>query len=665
MTTGLTRNIRYGSDQERRILQEIRDRVRFWERIVGKKFTEWREAEERVLAALPTDDADAIRQSDREDAGHPQYTTMQIPYSYAVVMAAHTYLTSVFMGRNPVFQVDGRHGEGQQQVQAMEALLQYQMLVGQMGPILYTWLYDSLKYGFGVVGAYWEERLENITQIMPGTDMFGQPTRDHTQQTIQIRRYSGNTLYNVQPQFFIWDVRYPVKNFQKGEFCGRRVKIPWNEVVRKISAGQYMQQNVAAIGPGKGEDYSITDMGSPLLDRPEAYAQTQQWNEVLNIFRTHPMMVDAYEMVIDIIPREWGISQSDFPEKWVFTCTANYGVLFGAQPLGAYHCQYPYMVCSMDAEAYGLATRGYPAVLTDIQNTIDWLLNSHFYNVRAALNNKVVVDPSRVVMKDLLSPLPGGVIRLKPEAYGTDTRLPVSQLTLVDITREHMQDLPAMIGIGERTAGVNDQIMGLLATGGRKTATEVRTSTSFGVNRLKTIAEYMSSASWAPLIQILIQNSQQYYDMEMKLKIAGDLAPGAGQGFAVVDPNIIAGFYDFIPVDGTLPIDRFAQAQLWKELLQGVMVMPQIAAQYDLAGIFQWVAQLSGLKNVTQYKVHITPDQQFQLAMQQGNSVPLVGGRGRRNGAGAAPPPMQRGSNMGMVGPMAPTGQQAPGPVMQ
>jgi hypothetical protein len=571
---------------------------------------------------------------------------MQIPYSYAVVMAAHTYLTSVFMGRNPVLQVDGRHGEGAQQVQAMEALLQYQMLVGQLGPVLYTWLYDALKYGFGTIGVYWEERLENITQLIPQFDMFGGQTNQHQQQTVQIRRYSGNTLYNIQPQFFIWDVRYPVKSFQKGEFAGRRVKIPWNEIIRRIKAGQYMRDNVRAIGPGKGEDYSITDMGSPLLERPEAYAQTQQWNEVLNIFRTHPMMVDAYELVIDVIPVEWGLSKSDFPEKWVFTCTANYGVLFGAQPLGAYHCQFPFMVCAMDAEAYGLSPRGYPSVLTDIQNTIDWLLNSHFYNVRAALNNKVVVDPSRVVMKDLLNPLPGGVIRLKPEAYGTDTRLPVSQLQLVDITREHMADLPAMIGIGERTAGVNDQIMGLLATGGRKTATEVRTSTSFGVNRLKTIAEYMSSGAWAPLTQILIQNSQQYYDMEMKLKIAGDLAPGAGQGFMVVDPNVIAGFYDFIPVDGTLPIDRFAQANLWKELLQGVMAMPQIAAQYDLAGIFQWVAQLSGLKNITQFKVQITPDQQFQLAMQQGNSVPIVGGRrGRANGR--APP--QAGSNMGMV----------------
>jgi hypothetical protein len=659
-----TRQIKYGSDLERRILQEIRDRVRFWERIVGKKFEDWREAEERVLAALPTDDMDAVRKNDRENAGSPQYTTMQIPYSYAVVMAAHTYLTSVFMGRNPVLQLDGRHGEGAAQVQAMEALLGYQMLAGEMGPALYTWLYDSLKYGFGVIGIYWDDVVENITELIPAVDWLGQPTNGFVQQTTQIRRYAGNTIYNVQPQFFIWDVRKPVKEFQKGEFAGRRVKISWNEIVRRTKAGKYMEKNIAAIGPGKGEDYSITDMGSPLLERPESYAQTQQWNEVLNIFRTHPMMVDAYEMVIEIIPKEWGLSQSDFPEKWVFTCTANYGVLFGAAPLGAYHCKYPYMVCPMDPEAYGLTNRGYPEVLADIQNTIDWLLNSHFYNVRAALNNKVVADPSRIVMKDLLNPLPGGVIRLKPEAYGTDTKGPVTQLAIADITRGHMADLPAMIGIGERTAGVNDQIMGLLATGGRKTATEVRTSTSFGVNRLKTLAEYMSMCGWSPLTQILVQNSQQYYDMDMKLRIVGDLAQQAGQPFVNVTPDAIAGFYDFIPVDGTLPIDRFAQANLWKEMIQSVMAIPQISAQFDLAGIFQWVAMLSGLKNINQFKVQITPDQQFQLALQQGNSVPLVGGK-RRGGNGAAPKGNAGGASPGLTSPVHSTGGQAPGPALQ
>ena len=84
---------------------------------------------------------------------------------------------------------------------------------------------------------------------------------------------------------------------------------------------------------------------------------------------------------------------------------------------------------------------------------------------------------------------------------------------------------------------------------------------------------------------------------------------------------MIAGFYDFVPVDGTLQIDRFAQVNLWKELFQTVMTIPQIGLQYDLAGIFQWVAQLAGLKNITQFRVQVLPDQMLQMLAMQGNSI--------------------------------------------
>jgi hypothetical protein len=221
-------------------------------------------------------------------------------------------------------------------------------------------------------------------------------------------------------------------------------------------------------------------------------------------------------MTIELIPKEWQLGGSDWPEKWVFTCTQDFATLIGAEPHGAFHAKFPYQVLPLEPEGYGLTTRGLPEILTPVQNTVDWLINSHFYNVRAVLNNRYVVDPSRVVMKDVLDPLPGGIIRLKPEAYGQPTRDVVSQLPTADITQGHMADLPAIIGIGERTVGVNDQVMGMLESGSnRKTATEVRTSTSFSINRLKTIAEFASASAFEPASQMLVQNSQQYYDMEL------------------------------------------------------------------------------------------------------------------------------------------------------
>jgi hypothetical protein len=624
----LTRQIPNDSETARLILREVRINVQRSLNRLSTKHKEWKEAEERTLAYLPEREIDLARKREREN-GLPQYTTIQIPYSYAVLMSAHTYLTSVFMGRNPVLQFTGRHGESMQQTQALEALIDYQVMVGRFMVPLYTWLYDAGKYGIGVIGEYWEEKIEQVSTVegVPETDQLGNPTGKilKQQRTIRQRTYQGNKIYNVQPWDFLWDTRVPARDFQKGEYCANRFALSWNECKRREQQGFYM--NLDKLAPGDTGDLMNTfDAGAAELDRPEATTNTFiPWEETSAISRKRPSLVRGYECYIEIIPKEWGLSESDYPEKWVFTCSADFKTLIGAQPLGALHCQFPYHILPLECEGYGLVPRGFPRTLEAVQNTIDWLLNSHFYNIRAALNNKIVVDPSRVVMKDVLDPLPGGVIRLKPAAYGTDTNAVMHQMAITDVTQNHIRDLQMMLGIGERTVGINDQIMGMLNAGGRKTATEVRTSTSFGVNRLKTIAEWFSAVGFDPLAQMTVQNTQQYYDGEMKFKIAGDLMLNAGAGFVTVTPDKIMGMYDFVPVDGTLPIDRFAQANLWQQLLGQMRTMPEIMMQYDMAGIFTWVAQLAGLKNINQFKIQVAPDQVLAMQAQRGNVVGMNG----------------------------------------
>src|SRR6478736_3370579 len=60
----------------------------------------WRKAEERVMAYVPESAADSVRRADREVSGTPKYTTIMVPYTYAVLMSAHTYWTSVFFSRD-------------------------------------------------------------------------------------------------------------------------------------------------------------------------------------------------------------------------------------------------------------------------------------------------------------------------------------------------------------------------------------------------------------------------------------------------------------------------------------------------------------------------------------------------------------------------------------
>jgi hypothetical protein len=92
-----------------------------------------------------------------------------------------------------------------------------------------------------------------------------------------------------------------------------------------------------------------------------------------------------------------------------------------------------------------------------------------------------------------------------------------------------------------------------------------------------------------------------------------------------VSADSIAGFYDFVPVDGTLPVDRYAQANLWQGLLGQLRNYPEFMQSYDIPKIIGWVGQLAGLKNINQFRVKIVPDDLASQQMQAGNIIPMKG----------------------------------------
>ena len=622
----LTLDISPKSDLSRRILDGVRGRVQASKRKYQDRHQKWKEAEDKMLAFLPERDIDAARRVNRDQGGKPTYTTIQIPYSYAVLMTSHTYWTTVFMSRSPVLQFTGRHGESQQKVQALEALMDYQVQVGEMLVPWYIWLHDVGKYGAGVLGLYWDERFSMISEIVEEEElMLGAiPTgrMKKIRRTKRVTGYVGNTVYNIRPYDFLPDARVPLHRFQQGEYCAVYNEIGWNTILKRKELGLYTNIDFARRFSRKTSQRQ--ESGSQLVLPDSDLFANFEFDDTSKAPRGADIL-PIYECVIELVPDLWGLGKSKLPEKWVFTVTVGFEVVIGAQPLGALHDKFPYVVMELEPEGYALTSRGIPEILEPIENTANWLLNSHFYNVRKTLNDQFIGDPSRMVMKDFKSDEPGRMIRLKPSAYGTDVRTVLQQLPVTDVTRSHIVDMDKMFEIGSRVSGVSDSLMGVLNQKGRKTATEVRTSSTFGINRLKTTSEFFSAMGFSPMSQMMVQNSQQYYDAEMKFRIVGDLAEEAGPNFVEVNADMLQGFYDFVPVDGTLPIDRFAQANLWRELLGQLQKFPEIMAQYDMGRIFAWVAQLAGLKNINQFKVQVKPDEQLAAQAQEGNVVGLSG----------------------------------------
>lgn len=620
--------LKHGTPLHNQIVSAIRNRKKLSETEVTKRKTFWDRADEECMAYIPEKEADAIRRTTR-DAGEPQYTTLQIPYSYALLMSAHTYWTSVFLSRTPVLQFSGRHGESEQNIQAVESLMDYQTQVGGHLPPYYIWLYDAGKYGLGVMWEYWEDEIITYSEIVEeAVTLMGMPLsqKRKVKRVNQVKGYSGNRLFNVRPIDYLPDPRVPVGEPQLGEFVGRKVDIPITTLMRRKLSGQYINVEQARRS-GKSSDRDQFG-GDGTHELPDS-SQTPG-----DMALSSTASVPAVEMVIDIIPKDWELGSTEYPEKWVFT-VANDSVVIEAHPLGMNHGRFPSSVLECEVEGYSVFKRSMLDIARPMNQVMEWLINTHYYHVRQTLNGQIVFDPSRVVAKDLLSNEPGRRIRLRPEAYGQDVRTMIHTLGAdAAVTQGHMGDIQQVMNMMQVALGVNDTVTGSVNPGGRKTATEIRSSTSSSINRMKTIAEYFSARGFAPLSQRLLQSTQQNYKAEQMFRIAGD-AIANPQKFMNITPEDIAGAYDYTPVDGTMPIDRFAMVNMWANLMTQMKNYPQVAQEYKIGDIFAWVAQLGGLKNIKQFKINMMDPGMLAAQAQQGNIVPM--GMGGAQGGGSNP----------------------------
>ena len=622
----IQKEIPFDSELHKAILEAICKRHALSKKKMQERYEEWSKAEKDMVAYLPAKDAEVNAVQAREGN---KFVQVKIPYTYAMVLAAHTYWTSVFLNRSPILQVNGIHGEAKQKSLAHDALLMYQVNTGKQIPVYYTWLLDVAKYGVGFTGTYWHKEefiLSSIIEEEVTVDGIAVPGKTQKKKRNErMTGYEGNKNYNIRPFDFFPDPRVPLRDFQMGEFCGRTTSTGWNNIIKREKQGIYM--NIAALRNNLGGASSQS-----FYDQNDALVETSKFDLLTPTMKDKDTVV-LLEMTVEIIPKDWKLGGSDYPEKWVFT-VANDKVIIGAQPLGLAHNKFPFSVIENEVDGYGFSSRGFFKIANPLSNTMDWLANTHFFNVEAAVNNEYIYDPTMISTKDFLDPSPGKRIRLKPAAYGRDITKFVHQLNQVDHTQQNLRDMQVIEGLFQRIFGINDQILGALPQGGRVTATASRQAAGFGVNRLKSSAEFFSITGWSEMTQMFIQNNQQLYTDEKVFKIAGSNFQ-EGADTIKVTPEALAGFYDFVPVDGTLPVDRFAQAQLWRDIFTNMRNMPpDIAATYDTAAMFGWFAKLAGANNIDQFKrsgvlpqgaqpAQIAPNASLAQEAKAGNVVPI------------------------------------------
>ena len=338
-------------------------------------------------------------------------------------------------------------------------------------------------------------------------------------------------------------------------------------------------------------------------------------------------------MYINLIPKDWKLSTSEYPEKWFFQLSAD-DIITRCEKADHNHGMYPMAVASSEFDGYSITPIGRMEILTGLQTTLDFLFNSHVANVRKAINDMLVVDPYLVNINDLKEPEPGKLIRLRRPAWGRGVDKVVQQLQVNDITRLNISDSAYITQWMDRISGADQSMQGALRQGGpeRLTKSEFQGTRGSAVSRLQRLAMIIGMQFMQDIGNMFAVHTQQYMTKETYVKIAGpyeqQLMRIYNKQNVRVSPNDIAINYDVIVRDGSIPGGNFSEA--WLEMFKVISGSPLLMQEFDISRIFMYIAQQLGAKNVEDFKratnqvqPTVMPDQQVQQQVQAGNMVPL------------------------------------------
>jgi len=606
-----------GSLLHARVLDHVKRRLFDSERQMQRFHARWRANEMRYQAWLSLSDYDRLLKEANDSARPPKAVHITIPYGFSTLATISTYMLQVFCGRRPYLQV-GTYGPWVENALRMEVVLQYQNDMQKFVNSLWRWTNDANLYGVGILTDKWRVKTGMRTQStgQPVIDLLtGRLTMENFRQQVEVVEYEGNEFRNVDPFMFYPDPRVPMHEVaERGEYVFVRT-FEGKHTLKRLE-----QQGLLKWVDAAPETYNQSARGEQLSSRallsagdPHA-GGSWQWQ-----YLASPGHYKVDQGSMEIIPRELGLGPSERVEKWLVTML-NDAQIVQLEPQLDDHGLHPVSVIEPYGSGYEFGAAGMMDYVAPIQDSMSWFLNAHMDNVRRVINDMIVYDPMIVEEKDLKRPGPGKLIRLKKTALNRDVRTAVSQLAVQDITRGHIDSMQTFFEIGQKVSAVSENLLGLQDAGGRKTATEVRTSFEAAASRLASLTRIVSSQGLTSWTRMMSMNTQQWMSRDFYTRVVGQ--DGMMYPLTITPDGLVGDFY--YPIhDGTLPLDRVAMLDIWRQLFEGVLQDPQLRATYSVPKLFEFIAELGNAKNIRSFRLTQMDPGMIAQQAQQGNMVPL------------------------------------------
>lgn len=548
------------------------------------------------------DDKDAVK-----DNEPPK---LIVPITYAQVQTALSFIISTYMQRDNIFEVRGTGPEDEKNTMAINTDLAYQLNDQKFVLKLYFWLLDALKQGFGVVQVNWEERKSSmrVGKKVPDVSfknvfgaVFGKDIPMKTEESVEeVLSYQGSAIRNISPYAFYPDPAVTIANFQEGQFVGHEeetalmslkakecdIFFGTDKIPESIGKDLFEERPRRVAGPFSMDQ----DPGKQLLEKTQGSRAAIKLDLQVTLSEA-----DASKL--------WkaNLGKGNKPVKWLITI-ANDQKVIRFENCGQLSGRYSYELFEFSPDHDSFFNPGLANTISELQKIVTFFLNSHIVNVRKIIANRFIVDPAKVEMDDIKT----GSIFIRTRGAQGDVSRAIKQLETSDITRSHLNDMDALMTLVQTVTGINENALGQYASG-RRSATEARSVNAGSAARLKMHATLMWMQGIDPLGRQILSNTRQWRSPDVYAKIVGKLVDEAPfEQVIYADPQKLAGGYDFVPYDATLPTDRQYQAGVLQELFTVLIQNPNTIQllNKDPMKLLNYIAQLYNIRNIKDFDLN-------------------------------------------------------------
>jgi hypothetical protein len=586
-------NLQPGSELHDRLVGEVMVRAQEAQQVMSDKYPTWTALEKTMTGFVDLSEAEkAIKARDPRKP-----LPMVIPVGFAMVETIMSFLVKAFLDNPPLLPLSPQGPEDTYGTILLEMMVESINQHMRNDLATYRVFRDSQVYGFGVATPRWRSEWgweSRRPTMMDNVRHYLNPAYRPPDEWSML--YEGAELVVIDPRLYWPDPSVPIDQPQNAEF------VSWLDVTTTTALLEWEKSSGGDIFNARYA-HAIDARCNTLGEFTEDLYTKRAGGENQQLPRSHPAHV--VWMHINLVPREWKLGSSEYPEKWVFG-VAGGNVLIQARPQGLRHNRFPVAVVAPDSSGRDVTPISRLELVYGMQRYTDWLCASLVEAQRQDVGGRWLVDPSVINMNDLQD-TQRRFIRARRSQWGKGRLTEaLHNFTTSGATQNNIAHASVMMQILKETSGAPDNIQGNMQTSGeRRSATEARTAFSGALAKMERIAWMVGRQGIRDLGFLTATTTQQLISRGTYLSILGNRELQLRQEYGVNSDMVFAGpldlqvRFDCTPHDGSVPSGEYADT--WLQVFQAVSGDPELRQMFDIPRTFMHLARLLGAKNVQQF----------------------------------------------------------------